>query len=201
MSLACRCGYDARHAAAVERYSMLLFDGSKALGMHSMSDGMRSLLSCAATLHDIGEVVNYSDHNLLSQMMIENSDMVGFDVTELRYMGLMARFHHKKFPGPNDRSLKGVPPKESQDVRMCAMFLRMADILDRHRTSSMEGIFLEAAGDEVVLRFSSSEDPSMEVWRMDRIKDDFRKLFKRRLRLAPEFSAAGGEPSLQAPST
>ncbi len=201
MSLACRCGYDARHAAAVERYSMLLFDGSKALGMHSMSDGMRSLLSCAATLHDIGEVVNYSDHNLLSQMMIENSDMVGFDVTELRYMGLMARFHHKKFPGPNDRSLKGVPPRESQDVRMCAMFLRMADILDRHRTYSMEGISLEAAGDEVVLRFSSSEDPSMEVWRMDRIKDDFRKLFKRRLRLAPEFSAAGGEPSLQAPSS
>ncbi|MBR4226576.1 MAG: Ppx/GppA family phosphatase [Candidatus Methanomethylophilaceae archaeon] len=192
-SLACRCGYNAGHAAAVERYSMLLFDESRALGMHSMSEDMRSLLSCAATLHDIGEGVNYNDHNVLSQMMIQNSDMVGFDVSELRYMGLMARFHHKKFPGPKDRSLKGIPPDVALDVRMCAMFLRMADILDRHRTSSVEGIVLERSKDAVVLRFTCTEDPSMEVWRMDKIKEDFRRLFGARLELSPVVVGGSGD--------
>ena len=186
VSLACRCGYDADHASAVERYSLLLFDEARSLGIHSMSDDMRSLLSCAATLHDIGEVVNYNDHNILSQMMIEHSDMVGFDVSELRYMGLMARFHHKKFPGPNDRTLKGIPPWDARDIRQCAMFLRMADILDRHRNSFVEGITLEKANGAVVLRFVSTDDPSMEVWRMDKIKGDFQRLFGSRLELAPQ---------------
>ncbi len=190
VSLACRCGYDADHAASVERYSTLLFDESKALGMHSMSDDMRSLLSCAATLHDIGEVVNYNDHNILSQMMIENSDMVGFDVSELKYMGLMARFHHKRFPGPNDRTLRGIPPNTARDIRQCSMFLRMADILDRHRSSFVEGLTLEKSDDAVVLRFTSTEDPSMEVWRMDKIKDDFQKLFGYRLVLVPSVVVA-----------
>ncbi len=186
IALASRCGYDAKHAAAVESYTMQLFDEAKALGLHSMTDEFRSLLSCAATLHDIGEVVNYNDHNVLSQMIIEHSDMVGFDVSELRYMGLMARFHHKKFPGPNDRVLRGISPDDSERIRKCAMFLRMADILDRHRTSSVEGLSLEKAGDVIVLRFTSTEDASMEVWRMDKIKSDFEKLFGMPLALLPE---------------
>ena len=150
-----------------------------------MSEDMRNLLSCAAILHDIGEIVNYENHSVLSQMMIENSDMVGFDMTELRCMGLMARFHHKRFPGPRDRALRGLPPRTASDVRRCAMFLRMADILDRHRISSVEDIDMSMDGEAVVLRFSCTEDPTMEVWRLEKIKDDFERLFGHELRIVP----------------
>jgi exopolyphosphatase/pppGpp-phosphohydrolase len=131
--------------------------------------------------------VNYSDHHILSQMMIENSDMVGFDTAELRDMGLMARFHHKKFPGPKDRNLRGLSPKESVEIRQCSLFLRMGDILDRHRTSSIEGITLENAGGTAMLRFTCSEDPSMEIWRMEKIKGDFERLFGLELVLVPDY--------------
>ena len=199
-SLACRCGYDRRHSETVERYSMLLFDEARELGLHRMSDDMRSLLSCAATLHDIGEIVNYENHNVLSQMMIENSDMVGFDMTELRCMGLMARFHHKKFPGPRDRNLKGLAPRTASDVRRCAMFLRMADILDRHRTSSVDGLEMGFNEDSVVLRFSCTEDPTLELWRLEKITDDFERLFGHRLEMAPEMVPDDRSVRSEAPS-
>ena len=199
-SLAFRCGCDRRHAETVERYSMLLFDEARGMRLHTMSEDMRSLLSCAAFLHDIGEVVNYENHNVLSQMMIENSDMVGFDMTELHCIGLMVRFHHKKFPGPKDRTLRGLPLRTASDVRRCAMFLRMADILDRHRTSSVEGLEMSMEDGAATLRFDCREDPTMEVWRLEKIKDDFEKLFGRRLRIVPsvkgpESSEAAADPS------
>jgi exopolyphosphatase/guanosine-5'-triphosphate,3'-diphosphate pyrophosphatase len=190
-TLARRCGCDLGHASAVRDYSEQIFDGAAAIGLHGMRHEMRDLLSCAAFLHDIGEIVNYSDHHILSQMMIENSDMVGFDTSELRDMGLMARFHHKKFPGPKDRNLRGLPPKESLEVRQCSMFLRMADILDRHRTSSIGGITLENAGGSVMLRFACSEDPSMEIWRKEKIKGDFERLFGTGLILVPDYEPDG----------
>ncbi len=186
-TLARRCGCDLKHASAVQNYSVQIFDGAAAIGLHAMQRDMRDMLSCAAFLHDIGEIVNYNDHHILSQMMIENSDMVGFDTAELRDMGLMARFHHKKFPGPKDRNLRGLSPKESLEIRQCSLFLRMGDILDRHRTSSIEGITLENAGGTAMLKFTCSEDPSMEIWRMEKIKGDFERLFGLELVLVPDY--------------
>ncbi|MBO4347990.1 MAG: hypothetical protein J5812_00245, partial [Candidatus Methanomethylophilaceae archaeon] len=54
------------------------------------------------------------------------------------------------------------------------------------RNSFVEGITLEKADGAVVLRFVSTDDPSMEVWRMDKIKGDFQRLFGSRLELAPQ---------------
>jgi hypothetical protein len=105
----------------------------------------------------------------------------------------MVRFHHKKFPGPKDRTLRGLPPRTASDVRRCAMFLRMADILDRHRTSSVEGLEMSMEDGAATLRFDCMEDPTMEVWRLEKIKDDFEKLFGRRLRIVP--SVKGPESS------
>ena len=38
----------------------------------------------------------------------------------------------------------------------------------------------------VVLRFSCTEDPTLELWRLEKITDDFESLFGHRLEMAPE---------------
>lgn len=175
--LACRCGYDRRHAEAVCRNALQIFDQTRRLGLHSMDDRMRNLLSSAAILHDIGEFINYTNHNELSQIIIENSDMVGFNIGELHYMGLMARFHHKKFPGAKDRRLSDIPPEDALCIRQCSMFLRMGDVLDRHRNATVTGIRVTLKKKELVLGVQCDGDPSMELWRLEKLKGDFRKLF------------------------
>ena len=130
-ALAHRCQYDEAHAETVNSNALSVFDQAKALGLHNMGDGFRSLLSCAAILHDIGEMISYTNHNIMSQVIIENADLVGFSINEIRDMGLIVRFHHKKFPGSKDSRLSSLPKDEALAVRQCAMFLKIADVADR----------------------------------------------------------------------
>lgn len=177
MALASRCHYDRKHAEAVCRNAQSIFDQSKGLCIHSIGDQRRNLMACACILHDIGEMVNYTNHHVLSQIIIENSDMSGFSCNELREMGLMVRFHHKKFPGPKDPTLSQFTREEAQEIRMCAMFLKIADVLDRHRNSAVRDIRLRLGDGCLCLGMIADEDASMELWRLDKIRSDFRKLF------------------------
>ena len=176
-ALACRCNYDRTHAEAVCRSALQIFDQTKRLGLHSMGGQMRNLLASASILHDIGEFISYNNHNELSQIIIENSEMVGFNCDELHYMGLMARFHHKKFPGPKDRRLSDIPPEMALSVRQCAMFLKMGDVLDRHRNATIRNVKLSKRPGTLVIGVECDGDPSMEFWRLDKVRGDFRKLF------------------------
>ena len=92
-------------------------------------------------------------------------------------MGLMVRFHHKKFPGPKDSRLAGMPLEDANAIRVCAMLLKMADVMDRHRNNSVRSARMRAEEGRVVLSLSADEDPSMEIWSLERIRPDFQKLF------------------------
>ena len=189
-ALAHRCQYDEAHAETVCRNALSIFDQAKTLGLHNLDDGFRSLLSCAAILHDIGELISYTNHNVLSQVIIENADLVGFSINEIRDMGLMVRFHHKKFPGIKDARLSQLPREEALAIRQCATFLKIADVIDRHRNHAVSEVRLSRDADTVRIELISRDDPSMELWSLEKIRPDFRKLFA--LDLVPMHSANAG---------
>lgn len=176
-ALANRCNYDESHAERVLGEAVSLFDQAKALGLHDIGDDYRNILRCAALLHDVGELISYNNHNYLSQMIIENADLVGFSIEEIHAMGLMVRFHHKKFPGAKDPKLAGLPADDSLTIRRCAMFLRMADVADRHRNGSVRTMELRRDSDGIVLELHSAEDISMELCSMTKLCGDFQKIF------------------------
>ena len=176
-ALAHRCQYDEAHAETVAKNSLSLFDQARAQGLNLMDDGYRNLLYCASLLHDIGEMISYSNHNVLSQVIIENADLVGFTVDEIRAMGLMVRFHHKKFPGSKDPRLSSLPREDALAIRQCAMFLKIADVADRHRNHTVSDIRLVKRGDKVLVELVSDGDTSMELWSLEKVRPDFRKLF------------------------
>jgi len=176
-SLANRCSYDREHAETVQANALKIFDDMKNAGIHKMNDEMRMLLSYAAILHDVGEFISYNKHHIHSHTIILNSFLPGFDIEELRIMALLARFHHKKFPDAGSKFFNDMNSKEISDILECSMILKIADVLDRHRTSSIDEITIKIADNTMILMIDSENDISMELWRLGTMKDDFKKVF------------------------
>jgi len=177
MNLAKRCQYDDTHAETVQKNALLLFDKMKEEGIHSISGEMRMLLSYAATLHDIGEFISFPKHHLHSYIIILNSHLLGFDNEELRTMALMTRFHHGNFPSKDSKQFRFMNLKEISDLLKCAMILKIADIMDRHRNSAIDWIEIKVSEQDVTFSLSSEFDISMEIWKLRTIKDEFEKVF------------------------
>ena len=57
------------------------------------------------------------------------------------------------------------------------MLLKMADVMDRHRNNSVRSARMSIDGGRLILSLSADEDPSMEIWSLERIRPDFQKLF------------------------
>ena len=191
-SLANRCMYDIQHAEEVRNKSVMLFDLMKKNKIHSMNDESRKLLEYACTLHDIGEFINYTKHNNHSYTIISNSEMLGFDGEEVESIALMTKFHHKKFPDLRDKDLREMRKKLAKETLECAMMLKMADIMDRHRTCSVKDIELKVDKGVVELSLTSDDDIRMEVWSLRSVAADFKKVFG--LDLKVDYKNIGNSP-------
>ena len=156
---------------------MSLYDQTKALGLHSLDPEWRSLLSCSAILHDIGELISYTNHSEISQMIIEKADRRGFNCDEIHEMGLIVRCHHKKFPGARDPRFEGLSKDVVSSIRICAILLKMADCMDRHHNGSVRSGKIEIVNGTALLEMTADADPSMEIWSLEKLAGDFRKVF------------------------
>ena len=177
LNLANRCNYDRAHAETVRRNALLLFDEMKRQGVHDMGDEARMLLSFASLLHDIGEFISYPKHHFYSYLIIINSFLPGFDNEELKKMALLAKFHHKSFPDKESKQFADMDDDDVSDILKCAMMLKIADILDRHRNSSVDAIGISVSPDAVTICLESESDISMEIWKLKTTEDDFKTVF------------------------
>jgi len=177
LNLANRCQYDEKHAETVRRNALILFDGMGDLGIHHMGNEMRMLLSYASVLHDIGEFISYPKHHLHSYIIILNSFLPGFDNEELKTMALMAKFHHGNFPSGDSKQFKDMDRDEISYVLKCAMMLKIADVLDRHRNAAVDTVEMSIAYNELTIYLGSESDISMEIWKLKTIKDEFKEVF------------------------
>ncbi len=175
--LAGRCQYDRQHADFVRRNALMLFDRLGEQGVHGMDAEMRELLGYSATLHDIGQFINYPKHHIHSFIIITNSNLGGFTIEELRMIGLIARFHHKRFPSKKSKVFGSLPLEKVSDIRECALMLKIADILDRRHTSSIEEVDVLVEEGVMTLELRSELDISMELWKLASIEDDVEDVF------------------------
>ncbi len=183
LTLARRCGSNEIHSKQVKLLALQLFDGLRKAGLHDMDDDTRDILGYAAVLHDIGEFISYNEHSLHTYTIITNSNMPGFTSNEMEDMALMAKFHHKRFPSRNNKFLKPLTKIRAKNVRMCALMLRMADVLDRHRSSPVEDMSGRLTKNSVILELTSKEDLNMEVWKLEELSDAFKDVFGFDLRI------------------
>ncbi len=159
------CNYDEKHSETVACLATQLFDSAKAAGLHNMHNEERELLKYAATMHDIGDFLSFNDHHLHAHYIISNASLLGFDQKEITIMANVARFHRKKYPTEKALKASGLDDNSKTTVMKLAVFLRLAEKLDRsHCAIIKKAEFSIVEKDRVLLSLFSDSDCSMEEW-------------------------------------
>ncbi|XLE15168.1 Ppx/GppA phosphatase family protein [Deinococcus altitudinis] len=154
LELAERFGANLAHARQVTLLSQNLYDRLQALGVlpggqvsgHPVSDNPveddliaspRSLLSAAATLHEIGVLVGQSSHHKHSAYLIRHAGLLGYDPAQIDLVAQVARYHRKSVPKPSHPEYAALAPADQKTLSQLAAVLRVADGLDRSHAQSV----------------------------------------------------------------
>jgi len=169
-NLAHRFRTDDEHVEHVGRLSLQMFDELGDAGLHDLDATDRELLWAACMLHDIGVTIDYDDHHRHSHYLIRNSGLPGFSPRELELIALIARWHRKGEPDPEQL---GALERKSDGTRLRVLcgVIRLAEQLERSRDRSVRSVRLERDGDTVALHAEtngSGSDPSVAIWSAQR---------------------------------
>jgi exopolyphosphatase/guanosine-5'-triphosphate,3'-diphosphate pyrophosphatase len=196
LQLGRRCRFDEAHGRHVARLSQQIFDDAADLGLHRLGAPAREILGHAAMLHDIGTFLSYDNHQLHSYYLIHNADLLGFDQTEAATMAAVARFHRKGFPRKKHREYRLLDKGARKIVRPLAVFLRLAEALDRSHAGLVESASLRRVdGERILLELQSQADCQLELWGAQGHRRAFERAFGQRLELERVVaSARAAEP-------
>ncbi|HWQ67754.1 MAG TPA: Ppx/GppA phosphatase family protein [Methanospirillum sp.] len=177
------CLVDEPHAIHVAALSLSLFDSARELGLHTLDDSARDLLSHAAYLHDIGQFISFSGHHQHSFYVITHAPLLGFNEYEILMMGLVTRYHRKKIPRIRDQFFSDLDPEDRVAVQYLAQFLRIAENLDRsHDGRIASASFTDADSESVTLVINCRSDCTLERWALEGDAKGFEKTFSKSLK-------------------
>lgn len=172
------CNFDEKHAETVTALALNLFDSARDIGLHSMGEKERDLLKYASTLHDVGDFLSFNDHHMHSHYIISNAGLLGFDKQEIQIMANIARFHRKKLPSKKALKAEDLDENNKETVLVLSTFLRLAEKLDRsHCGLVKKAEFIREKKDQVLLKFYSDSDCSLERWSIMQNKQAFFEAF------------------------
>ncbi len=173
---------DEDHAKTTTRLTLRLFDSARETGLHAYGPAERELLAHASMLHDIGMFISFSNHQAHSYYIIRNSELLGFNQTEIGVMANVALFHRKRLPGKRNPEFASLDKTSRQLVRVLSTFVRLSESLDRTHTGLVtDARFEPGKGKQAVLEIRATGDVQMEVWGVQSQAEGFRKVFKRDL--------------------
>jgi exopolyphosphatase/guanosine-5'-triphosphate,3'-diphosphate pyrophosphatase len=188
------CGFDEPHARAVAGLATGLFDSARELRLHKYGERERELLGHAAMLHDIGALLSYTDHHRHTYYLIRNADLLGFDQTEIETVAAIARFHRKGYPRKQRPEFASLGKKSRRVVRPLAVFLRLAENLDRSHAGLVSGAALRELPDgTIALELACADECHLELWGAEGNSKVFERAFGR-----PLVVRANLRPSLDA---
>jgi exopolyphosphatase/guanosine-5'-triphosphate,3'-diphosphate pyrophosphatase len=182
LNLGRSCNFDEKHSETVVKLALELFDSAKQIGLLSMGDKEKELLKHAATLHDVGDFLSFTDHHLHSHYIIRNAGLSGFDQQEILIMANIARFHRKKLPSKKALKAEGLNEKDKEIVVALSTFVRFAEKLDRNHCALVKKAeFVNANKNQVLLKIYSDTDCSLEEWSITQNRQAFYEAFKKEL--------------------
>lgn len=175
--------YDSKHALAVEKYALQIFDKTKAL--HGLGKRERLILQVASLLHDTGKFVNTKKHYLHSFFIIKNSDIIGLNSYESDIAAHVAMYHGKEVPRNWHESFSRLFPEQRTIVAKLVAMIRIADALDRSHRQKFTHLDVSLKKDKLLITASTYKDAHLEQWTFTRkgqffeevygIKAEFRK--------------------------
>lgn len=167
--------HDYKHAGAVEKFSLLLFD--KMTRIHGLGKRERFLLKMACMLHDIGKYVCLRRHYFYSYRLIISSDIFGFSEEERAVIANIAHYHSKGTPSNNDANYAVLTKDQKVVVAKLSALIRLADAIDRSHKQKVSDCEVAVKGDEVHIIVTTKEDISLEEWTFADKSDFFQDVY------------------------
>jgi exopolyphosphatase/guanosine-5'-triphosphate,3'-diphosphate pyrophosphatase len=158
-----------KHNHHVAFLALRLFDEAKEAGLHDCGAAERELLEYAALLHDVGVWVSHGGHHRHSYYLVRHSDdMSGFTDEEIEIIANLTYFHRKSPPRKRHAHFALLSPAVQTKVRQCAVFLRMAEGLDRSHLGAVRDVALTVEGEprsaNLILTPATDSDANLETW-------------------------------------
>jgi exopolyphosphatase/guanosine-5'-triphosphate,3'-diphosphate pyrophosphatase len=141
------CHFDEAHARTVVRLATALFDSACATGLASPDPDAREILAYAAWLHDIGAFLSYVNHAVHGYYMIRHAELLGFDQAQQEMIAATVLRHRKGSARQADVKHTALEPEARALVERLALFLRLAESLDRSHAGLVRDARLAPEGD------------------------------------------------------
>ncbi len=181
MRLVGSCGASESHARKVAALALDLFDSAHEAGLHELGNRERELLEYAGLLHDIGSFINYKNHHAHSAYIIRNTELPGFTKEEITLMAGIVGSHRKKMRAGSNPEDQAVSRKVGSPETVLAVFLRLAEGLDRSHSGVVQHAIIRDTGEEAVLELAADGDCSFELFGVERERKQFMKVFGKRI--------------------
>ena len=171
-----RFNYEETHATQVATMAKKLFD--RLAPVFDLTRTVRTFLSAAALLHDIGYHISHESHHKHSLYLIKHSKMTGFNEAEKSIIANIARYHRKALPKETHSDYMALSENDRRIVNRMSSILRIADGLDRGYESRVEDILIKRDGRNLTLTLVSEEDCSSEMYAINMKKESFELFFE-----------------------
>lgn len=184
-----RLRVEEQHSFHIMNLALSLFDG---LGFEpKIVQRWRDLLKYSAFLHECGKFVNISGHHKHAHYLIINSNLMGFNQSELEVIASLVRFHRKRTARLNDEDLGRFDQDDAGWIVKFSSLLRLAVSLDRGRLRRVERVHLAGgrSGKSVLtVGFKSNEDNRSELYELNCEKEPFEKAFGTTLEVRVQYA-------------
>lgn len=176
--LAQRCQYPKTHSHHVAKLALQLFD--QTVRLHRLGGREREWLEYAALLHDIGYLINATQHHKHTYYLITQSEVDGLAAEEIEMVANIARYHRRAHPKLKHNSFQVLSLKNRGIVQKLGALLRIADGLDRSQFTVVQNVKVKL-GKVVRVTVSTTSDPELEIWAAKSRADLFERVFHRKI--------------------
>jgi exopolyphosphatase/guanosine-5'-triphosphate,3'-diphosphate pyrophosphatase len=174
-------GVDKKHAAYVEKMSLLLF--SKTWKYHRLGDQEKLYLQVAAILHDSGNYVSLSGHGGHSSNIIRTQSIMGFSDKELELISNIAKYHTTQIPTYSDRGYNILSHHEKILVSKLSAILKIAESMDISHMQKIHDFEVLVSDDTLQLNLLSNQDILLEKWDIMNNVEFFQEVMGIKIRL------------------
>lgn len=174
---------DEKHVTQVVNLSVQLFKQLRVL--HKFPRQYLKTLKVAATMHAIGKNIKFYSYQMHSWYMILNANLYGITHRDIVLAAFTVALHKTEDISQAEwaKYKDLVSDADLDTVRKLGLMLRLADSLDRTKSSLVVNINCDILGDSVIMKAEVTGDATLEISDAMDAAPDFRKVFKKNLEI------------------
>jgi exopolyphosphatase/guanosine-5'-triphosphate,3'-diphosphate pyrophosphatase len=172
--------FQEHHALHIAHLTRSMFDQLRERFAFTEPD--RELLWAASILHDIGVTIDYNDHHKHGAYLILYAGLPGFTHREIALIALLARYHRKGNPTPDELS-DVLESGDAKKLIQLSALLRLAEFLDRARDGVVKDIQLTLGSTWAQMELHVTGDEKVALWSAEQHRGLFEEAFGLELQL------------------